>query len=47
VRQDELRAAFRDGWDVVGIEAVTFDINLSTFFDGSAAQAWLATLRRR
>jgi cyclopropane fatty-acyl-phospholipid synthase-like methyltransferase len=47
VRQDELRAAFSDGWDVVGIEAATFDINLSTFFDGSAAQAWLATLRRR
>jgi SAM-dependent methyltransferase len=47
VRQDEIRAAFRDGWDVAGIEAVTFDINSGAFFDGSTVQAWLATLRRR
>ncbi len=47
VRQDELRAAFSDGWDIAGIEATTFDINLSAFFEGSTAQAWLATLRRR
>jgi SAM-dependent methyltransferase len=47
VRQDEIRAAFRDGWDVVGIKAATFDINPGAFFDGSTVQAWLATLRRR
>ena len=44
VSQDELRAAFRDGFRVAGITADTFDINpgLGTM----AAQAWLATLER-
>jgi SAM-dependent methyltransferase len=44
VRQDEIRDAFGDGWDV-GIEAATFDVNRG--FDTPAVQAWLATLRRR
>jgi SAM-dependent methyltransferase len=46
VREDELRAAFRDGWTVVAITAETFDINPGDFFPGTAAQAWLADLRR-
>jgi cyclopropane fatty-acyl-phospholipid synthase-like methyltransferase len=44
VRQDEIRDAFGDGWDV-GIEAAAFDVNRG--FDTPAVQAWLATLRRR
>ncbi len=45
VRQDELLAAFGDGWTVTGIVADTFEINpgLGT----PTAQAWLATIRRR
>lgn len=44
VRQDELRAAFSDGWTVESITADAFDINpLGTTTD---AQAWLATLTR-
>ncbi len=45
VRQDELRAAFRDGWNITDIAADTFEINpgLGTV----AAQAWLATIQRR
>jgi cyclopropane fatty-acyl-phospholipid synthase-like methyltransferase len=46
VRQDELRAAFADGWDVASIEATTFDINASFGFSTRTAQAWLATIRR-
>jgi SAM-dependent methyltransferase len=47
VRQDELRAAFADGWVVEDIAAATFAINRG--FDiptPEAAQAWLASLRR-
>lgn len=58
VRQDELRAAFSDGWTVVGIEADTFAVNRDfVALNGSsvvldrgsgrpAAQAWRATIRR-
>jgi cyclopropane fatty-acyl-phospholipid synthase-like methyltransferase len=42
VRQDELSAAFADGWTVIGIAADTFAIKGS-----QVAQAWLATIRRR
>jgi cyclopropane fatty-acyl-phospholipid synthase-like methyltransferase len=44
VRQEELRAAFSDGWAVTEIVASAFDINpgLGT----TTAQAWLATIRR-
>ena len=45
VREDELRAAFRDGWTVVSITPETFEVNLS-FFDGTDVAAWLADLRR-
>ncbi len=44
VRQDELRAAFSDGWEVSAIAAESFE--LSPGFDRPAAQAWLATIRR-
>lgn len=51
VRQDELRAAFSDGWEVVSIEADLFEINpgieLSPGVQASGAQAWLASLVRR
>jgi cyclopropane fatty-acyl-phospholipid synthase-like methyltransferase len=44
VRQEELRAAFSDGWDVTAIVAEAFEVNpgLGT----PTAQAWLATIRR-
>ena len=45
VTQDELRAAFGDGWAVASIEAETFEVNRSVF-DFSAAQAWLAVIER-
>ena len=44
VRQDELRAAFADGWVVRSISAATFDINPG--LPVPAVQAWLATIRR-
>jgi cyclopropane fatty-acyl-phospholipid synthase-like methyltransferase len=44
VGQDELRAAFADGWSVTGIAADTFELN--PVFETTCAQAWLATLRR-
>jgi cyclopropane fatty-acyl-phospholipid synthase-like methyltransferase len=46
VRQDELRAAFRDGWDVSEIVPEVFDINPGPWFGASTTQAWLATIRR-
>lgn len=45
VSQDELRAAFSDGWTIATIEAQTFEINPGVF-DFSTAQAWLATIER-
>jgi cyclopropane fatty-acyl-phospholipid synthase-like methyltransferase len=44
VSQDELRAAFSDGWQVVSIAPGTFDIN--PFQGATTVQAWLATIRR-
>jgi SAM-dependent methyltransferase len=44
VSQDELRAAFSDGWDVTDIAAGAFELNRGMPFP--AAQAWLATVRR-
>jgi hypothetical protein len=43
VSQDELTAAFRDGWAIQSITAETFAIN---FQGRSDAQAWLATIER-
>ena len=45
VTQDELRAAFSDGWTILGIQADTFAINPG-FFPATTAQAWLATIAR-
>lgn len=43
VREDELRTAFRDGWDV-SVEPAVFDIN--PFQGITEVQAWFATMRR-
>jgi SAM-dependent methyltransferase len=45
VSQDELRAAFSDGWTVVGIQADTFEVNPGVF-GTTTVQAWLATIIR-
>ncbi|HEY6277414.1 MAG TPA: class I SAM-dependent methyltransferase [Streptosporangiaceae bacterium] len=44
VREDELRAAFSDGWAVVSIVPEEFEINPG--FGTLSAHAWLATIRR-
>jgi len=46
VSQDELRAAFGDGWAIASIEAETFEINRA-MLDFASAQAWLAAIDRR
>jgi cyclopropane fatty-acyl-phospholipid synthase-like methyltransferase len=46
VRQDELRAAFSDGWAIAGIEPETFELN-ETAVGVPYAQAWLATITRQ
>jgi SAM-dependent methyltransferase len=45
VSQDELRAAFADGWTIVAIEAEAFALNRGAF-GIATAQAWLATVSR-
>jgi SAM-dependent methyltransferase len=45
VTQDELRAAFADGWEVTGIAAETFELNPG--LAARTAQSWLATITRR
>src|SRR6266566_1219135 len=45
VSQDELRAAFSQGWDVVRIEAAAFEVNEARTGVASV-QAWLAVLER-
>jgi SAM-dependent methyltransferase len=45
ITQDELRAAFSDGWTVASIEAQTFELGLPGL-GIPLAQAWLATIRR-
>jgi cyclopropane fatty-acyl-phospholipid synthase-like methyltransferase len=42
VKQDELRAAFSDGWIVDSIEPVQFHVNLSP----ALVEAWLALISR-
>jgi len=44
VRQDELRAAFSDGWTVESIVADTFEVNPG--LPTRTVQAWLATIQR-
>jgi SAM-dependent methyltransferase len=43
VSQDELRAAFAEGWAVDAITADSFEVSADL---GGSAQAWLAVLRR-
>ncbi len=45
VSQDELRAAFSDGWAVASIVADTFEVNPGSF-GMATVQAWLATIGR-
>jgi cyclopropane fatty-acyl-phospholipid synthase-like methyltransferase len=45
VTQDELQAAFSDGWTIVDIVADTFEVN-RRFFDATTVQAWRATVSR-
>ena len=45
VSQDELRAAFSDGWSILAIQADTFALNPG-FFPDTTAQAWLASITR-
>ena len=45
VTQDELRAAFGDGWTIVAIQADEFALNPGVF-PTTTAQAWLATVGR-
>jgi SAM-dependent methyltransferase len=47
VRQDELRAAFSDGWNVTEIVREEFEANPDSGFGTKAVAAWLATIRRR
>lgn len=44
VSQDELHAAFSDGWQVISIAPDAFEIN--PFQGSTTVQAWLATIRR-
>jgi ubiquinone/menaquinone biosynthesis C-methylase UbiE len=44
VRQEELRAAFADGWTFGSITADAFDV--SGFFAANTTQAWLADIER-
>ena len=45
VSQDELRAAFAQGWEFVRLEATTFELNRPGI-GIPVAQAWLADIRR-
>lgn len=45
IRQDELLAAFSDGWRIASIGAARFDLNES-WVGISFAQAWLAAIQR-
>jgi cyclopropane fatty-acyl-phospholipid synthase-like methyltransferase len=45
VRQDELRAAFSDGWTIASIEGDAFELNEARL-GIPVAQAWLAVIQR-
>ena len=45
ISQDELRAAFRDGWTIATIAAESFTINTEAF-GAATVQAWLASIVR-
>jgi len=44
VSQDELRAAFSDGWAVLSIDADTFEVNRGVF--ETTVEAWRAAIER-
>jgi len=44
IREDELRAAFSDGWSVESVTADTFDVNRVAGW--TRVHAWLAAIRR-
>jgi cyclopropane fatty-acyl-phospholipid synthase-like methyltransferase len=46
VTEDELRAAFADGWTITGIDADTFEVNQGAL-PVTTVQAWLAAIQRR
>jgi hypothetical protein len=43
ITQEEITAAFGDGWDIASITAETFAVS---FMGESEAQAWLAIIER-
>jgi cyclopropane fatty-acyl-phospholipid synthase-like methyltransferase len=45
VREEEIRAAFADGWEIMSLTPDQFTIN--PIHGSTAAQAWLAVIRRR
>jgi len=45
VREEEIRAAFADGWEIVSLTPDQFSIN--PIEGANTAQAWLAVIRRR
>ena len=45
VSEDELRAAFGEGWTILAIQADTFALNPG-IFPATTAQAWLASITR-
>jgi cyclopropane fatty-acyl-phospholipid synthase-like methyltransferase len=45
VREEEIRAAFADGWEIVSLTPDQFSIN--PIEGTNTAQAWLAVIRRR
>ena len=45
VSQDDLRAAFSDGWTIIAIQADAFELTPGAFGIGTA-QAWLVTVSR-
>jgi cyclopropane fatty-acyl-phospholipid synthase-like methyltransferase len=45
VREEEIRAAFADGWEIVSLTPDQFTVN--PMHGNTAAQAWLAVIRRR
>lgn len=45
VREEEIRAAFADGWEIVNLTRDQFSVN--PIEGNTVAQAWLAVIRRR
>jgi SAM-dependent methyltransferase len=45
VREEEIRAAFADGWEIVSLTPDQFSVNPTN--GSTVAQAWLAVIRRR